>query len=298
MRDEGFIVGMTGDGVNDAIALQESDVGFAMGNGTDVAREASDVILMDSRFGTIPNAVEEGRNVLHRIRLYLSYILSGNGCEVGAFIVAYAMGLPIPLTALVLLVINFATDSFPALAMAFEPGEKDVMQQKPRKRGTPFINRVMWTHIAVQTLAATAVIMAVYYYVLYSLGFDFDISPTADAGKVEANEQILALARAAAFMTYIFQKLYRAFTARSMTRNLWEIGLFRNLWTPGAVVVSLAIALFFVYVPVINTAMGLAALGVNLVLIALAAGLVPPAVEEITKILLKARSPDASASAA
>lgn len=277
MRDEGFIVGMTGDGVNDAIALQDSDVGFAMGNGTDVAREASDVILMDSRFGTIPNAVEEGRNVLHRIRLYLSYILSGNGCEVGAFVVAYLLGIPIPLTALVLLVINFATDSFPALAMAFEPGEKDVMLQKPRDRDAPFINRVMWIHIAVQTLAATVVIMLVYYYV-YKNYFPSLIPADAD---------LTAFARSAAFMTYIFQKLYRAFTARSLTKNVWEIGVFTNRWSIGAVALSLSIALFFVYMPVVNSAMGLAALPIQMILITMAAGLVPPVAEEITKLFLR-----------
>jgi Ca2+-transporting ATPase len=269
MQEAGFIVGFTGDGVNDAIALKKSDVGLAMGNGTDVAREASDVVLMDSRFGTIPNAVEEGRNVLHRIRLYLSYILSGNGCEVGAFIVAYALNIPIPLTALVLLVINFATDSFPALAMAFEEGEKDVMQRMPRPRKEPFINRIMWVHIGVQTLVATLIIMGVYYYCLRTLN------------------TTLEMARAAAFMTYISQKLYRAFTARSLTQNLWEIGLIRNKYTLGAVAISLTIALFFVYAPVVNEAVGMAALGLNLTLIAALVGLLPPLAEEVTKLFLK-----------
>jgi Ca2+-transporting ATPase len=269
MRQAGFIVGMTGDGVNDAIALKESDIGFAMGNGTDVAREASDVVLMDSRFGTIPNAVEEGRNVIHRIRLYLSYILSGNGCEVGAFIVAYILGMDIPLTALVLLVINFATDSFPALAMAFEPGESDVMKKPPRERGTPFINRVMWTHIGVQTVAATFIIMGVYYYCLEVVGTSLEV------------------ARSAAFMTYIFQKLYRAFTARSMTKNIWEIGLFRNLYSVGAVVISFSIALFCVVVPGVNTAMGLAVPAGSLWLLAALIGFVAPIAEELTKLYLK-----------
>jgi Ca2+-transporting ATPase len=280
MRKEGFIVGMTGDGVNDAIALQDSDVGFAMGNGTDVAREASDVVLMDSRFGTIPNAVEEGRNVLHRIRLYLSYILSGNGCEVGAFVIAYAIGIPIPLTALVLLIINFATDSFPALAMAFEEGEKNVMEQPPRKRGVPFINSTMWLHIGVQTVAATAVIMGVYYYALHTLGY------FTEADEVK-KQSILEVARAAAFMTYISQKLFRAFTARSMTRNIWEIGVFKNGWTIAAVFTSLAISLFFVYTPVVNKAMGLAALDLRWIGIVTVAGLFCPIAEEITKLFVK-----------
>lgn len=269
MQKANFIVGMTGDGVNDAIALKRSDVGFAMGNGTDVAREASAVVLTSSRFSTIPEAVEEGRNVLYRIRLYLSYILSGNGCEVGAFVVAYALGLDIPLTALVLLVINFATDSFPALAMAFEAGEWDVMQRKPRQRSDPFITRPMWIHIAVQTIVATVVIMGVYYYCL----------------RIEQTS--LEIARAAAFMTYISQKLYRAFTARSLTRNIWEIGFFTNRWTIGAVVISLTIALFFVYAPVVNQAMGMAALNGGLLLLIALVGLIPPLAEEITKLFLK-----------
>jgi Ca2+-transporting ATPase len=234
-----------------------------------VAREASDVVLMDSRFGTIPNAVEEGRNVLHRIRLYLSYILSGNGCEVGAFIVAFALDLPIPLTALVLLVINFATDSFPALAMAFEPGEEDVMQQRPRRRDEPFISRIMWIHIAVQTIAATVIIMGVYYYLYSVVGVSLEV------------------ARSAAFMTYIFQKLYRAFTARSMTRNVWEIGLFSNRHSLGAVAISLTIALVFVYVPGINNLVGLAPLGLDILMPIMVVGLLPPVVEEITKLFLK-----------
>ena len=272
LREAGFIVGMTGDGVNDAVALKESDIGFAMGNGTDVAREASDVVLMDSRFGTIPNAVEEGRNVLYRIRLYLSYILSGNGCEVGALILAYALDLPIPLTAVVLLVINFATDSFPALAMAFEPGEKDVMKQSPRRREEPFINRPMWIHITVQTIVATLLIIGMYYYLLEVVGTSLEV------------------ARGAAFMTYICQKLYRAFTARSMTRNIWEIGLFRNPWTIGAVIISLSIALFVVYTPVINEAVGMAAVNLWILLVIAPVGLLAPLAEEITKLFLKRRA--------
>lgn len=272
MNQAGFIVGMTGDGVNDAIALKKSDVGFAMGNGTDVAREVSDVVLMDSRFGTIPSAVEEGRNVIHRIRLYLSYILSGNGCEVGAFIAAYILGLPIPLTALVLLVINFATDSFPALAMAFEPGEQDVMEQQPRRRGVPFINRIMWIHIGVQTLVATIIIMFVYTLVL---------------NLTQGQEMSLEMARAAAFMTYIFQKLYRAFTARSLIHNVWEIGVFRNPWTIGAVGISFSIALFCTYVPGVNEAMEMTGLGIGILLLTAVVGLAAPIAEELTKLFLK-----------
>lgn len=272
LQRAGQIVGFTGDGVNDALALRKSDVGFSMGNGTDVAREAGDVILTDSRFGTIPKAVEEGRNVIDRIRLYLSYILSGNGCEVGVFVAAYAMGFDIPLTALVLLVINFATDSFPALAMAFEPGESDVMSRPPRRRGVPFIDRTMWIHIGVQTVVATVVIMAVYWY----------FYPVAKPG-VQQADLGLAMARSAAFMTYIFQKLYRAFTARSLTRGLFEIGVFRNPWTVGAVAISLSIALVSVYVPVVNDALRLAPLSLQNLGICALAGLLPPIAEELTK---------------
>lgn len=268
MQNAGFIVGMTGDGVNDALALKASDVGFAMGNGTDVAREAGDVVLMDSRFGTIPHAVEEGRNVLYRIRLYLSYILSGNGCEVGALLVASLLHWPLPLTALVLLVINFATDSFPALAMAFEPGEKDVMRQPPRQRDLPFINREMWMHIAVQSVVATIAIIVVYGLALEQFG------------RTEADADV---ARSAAFMTYIFQKLIRAFTARSLKRYVWEIGFFANRWSIGAVAISMSIALISVYTPVLNTAMGLAHLPADWLLICLGVGLLPPIAEEITK---------------
>ncbi|MBC7965672.1 MAG: cation-transporting P-type ATPase, partial [Fuerstia sp.] len=284
IRKEGFIVGMTGDGVNDAIALRQSDVGFAMGNGTDVARQASDVILMDSRFGTIPNAVEEGRNVLHRIRLYLSYILSGNGCEVGAFVVAYLLGWDIPLTALTLLVINFATDSFPALAMAFEAGEVNVMSKPPRKRNVPFINRVMWGHIWIQTVVATIVIMGVYYYALNQNPEYFSARKSMAP---EALAALLATARSAAFMTYIWQKLFRGFTARSMTRSLFEIGVFTNKWTLGAVALSMAISLFFVYMPGVNKAMGLAPLDVSMMLTACLVGLIPPIVEEFSKPFLR-----------
>ncbi len=178
---------------------------------------------------------------------------------------------PLPLTAIVLLVINFATDSFPALAMAFEPGEKDVMLQPPRQRGLPFINREMWMHITVQSVVATIAIIAVYGYLLKVVGVPADV------------------ARSAAFMTYIFQKLIRAFTARSMTRQIWEIGFFANRWSIGAVAISLSIALISVYTPILNASMGLAFLPMNWLLLCLAVGFAPPITEEVTKAYLKSQ---------